>query len=114
MHLAKSLRLEIFVKGQQVYNFGETTIGFFIVSRGIVDISKDNSNWNAVESTFPSESILPFGHFGSWSKKYKCRVDSAKAIKDSHLYRCSVEDLFELIERMSEMDGVKFIEDIVV
>jgi hypothetical protein len=58
--------------------------------------------------------VRPIGHFGSWSKKHKCRVDSAIAVEDSHLYRCSVEDMFEVLERMGEMDATNFVKDILV
>jgi len=124
LYLATCLRLEVFVRGQQIYHFGEPTVGFFIVSEGAVDVMKENDSWDTtLENSLTRSSshtgqmnntIRPIGHFGAWSRKYKCRVDSAVAVEDSHVYRCSVEDMFEVLERMSEMDAADFVKDILV
>jgi CRP-like cAMP-binding protein len=124
LYLATCLRLEVFVRGQQIYHFGEPTVGFFIVSEGAVDVMKENDSWDTtLENSLARSSshtgqmnntIRPIGHFGAWSRKYKCRVDSAVAVEDSHVYRCSVEDMFEVLERMSEMDAADFVKDILV
>ena len=63
---------------------------------------------------FQNKIVVPIGHFGVWSQKHNCRVDSAVALEDSHLYRCSVDDMYEVMARMSDLDATNFVEDILV
>ena len=132
LYFATRLRQEIFVQGQQIYHFGEPTVGFFIVAEGAVDIAvkdgddannndafnQDDNGQSSVSSTSSTTCkdriVKPVEHFGAWSIKHKCRVDSAVALEDSHLYRCSVEDMYEVIERMSDEDAKVFVVGILV
>ena len=126
LFFATRLRLEMYVRGQQVYHFGEPTVGFFIVSEGAVQImvrgvetkeeetkeeeKDDERGLGALENRV----VRPIGHFGAWSKKHNYRVDSAVAAVDSNLYRCSVEDMHEVMVRMSDKDASNFVANILV
>ena len=125
LFFATRLRLEMYVRGQQVYHFGEPTVGFFIVSEGAVQImvrgveteeetkeeeKDDERGLGALENRV----VGPIGHFGAWSKKHNYRVDSAVAAVDSNLYRCSVEDMHEVMVRMSDKDASNFVANILV
>jgi hypothetical protein len=61
-----------------------------------------------------SRIVRPIDHFGAWSKRHNYRVDSAVALEDSNLYRCSVEDMHEVMVRMSDKDACSFVADILV
>ena len=161
LFFATRLRLEMYVRGQQVYHFGEPTVGFFIVSEGAVQImvrgveeevvvvvgggeDRGEEEESGVEEKRKEESreeetkeekrkeeendgerglgvsslenrvVRPIGHFGAWSKKHNYRVDSAVAAEDSNLYRCSVEDMHEVMVRMSDKDASSFVANILV
>ena len=130
LFFATRLRLEMYVRGQQVYHFGEPTVGFFIVSEGAVQImvrgvveeeeeetkqeeEKDDERGLGV-AALENRVVRPIGHFGAWSKKHNYRVDSAVAAEDSNLYRCSVEDMHEVMVRMSDKDASNFVANILV
>ena len=145
LFFATRLRLEMYVRGQQVYHFGEPTVGFFIVSEGAVQImvrgveeevvvgggeDRGEEGESGVEekrkeeendgdtglgvSSLENRVVRPIGHFGAWSKKHNYRVDSAVAAEDSNLYRCSVEDMHEVMVRMSDKDASSFVANILV
>ena len=124
LYLATRLRLEIFVQGQQIYHFGEPTVGFFIVSEGSVEVAieddddtynnEDGNSSMSSNSSTQNKIVVPIGHFGVWSQTHNCRVDSAVALEDSHLYRCSVDDMYEVMARMSDLDATNFVKDILV
>ena len=105
-YFATCFRLEIFVRGQGIYRLGEDSVGLFVVSKGLVSI-KDHRN-------LIMETVVGKGeHFGKWNSE-RYRVNSAVAVDDCHLYRCCVEDVFQALERMSELNGVNFMKDIEV
>ena len=148
LFFATRLRLEMYVRGQQVYHFGEPTVGFFIVSEGAVQImvrgveeeevvgggedrgedrgeeesgveekrkeEENDGDTGLGVSSLENRVVRPIGHFGAWSKKHNYRVDSAVAAEDSNLYRCSVEDMHEVMVRMSDKDASSFVANILV
>ena len=51
LYFMTRLRLEIFCRGQQIYHFGDPTVGFFIVTKGSVQILSKSDESHATEST---------------------------------------------------------------
>ena len=141
LYFMTRLRLEIFCKGQQIYHFGEPTVGFFIVIKGSVQIlSKANEshavrNMDNIDESMKgraeseadslniidmsslfchSSTIYPVGHFGSWKKHNQCRINSAVASSDCELYRCAPDDLLSVMERMSDEDAAELAAEFII
>ena len=82
LYFMTRLRLEIFCRGQQIYHFGDPTVGFFIVAKGSAQILSKTDESHALDSiNFIAEDEAMDTEAGR-----KRRSDSIEAIDTSRLF----------------------------
>ena len=83
LYFMTRLRLEIFCRGQQIYHLGEPTVGFFIVTKGSVQIlsKSDESHATEIRTTNIDE-----GNRRDETNTGNDRSDSMEAVDTSSLF----------------------------
>ena len=82
LYFMTRLRLEIFCRGQQIYHFGDPTVGFFIVTKGSVQILSKSDESHATESTATKD----VGRLGETKAGYNNRSDSIEVVDTASLF----------------------------